>query len=295
MINRPKKSANIKRIQQADIDHTVEIIKKWIACGCPDKETYVRTCFVEALAPYQAVETKYGELRLQCPSRTAEFRARTFHEKEPETLEWIDSLSPGEVFWDIGANVGLYSLYAAKHGLRILAFEPAPANYHLLNTNIEENRLFESISAYCLAFSHKTELGSFYMASSEPGGALNSFGKPVDWKGEIYRPAMKQGMIAFSIDDFITRFSPPAPQHLKIDVDGLEPAILAGAEDLLASDSLTSVQIELDYGSPEHAEPVIKRMTKAGFKIASKRRAPIFEDTKFANLYNVCFRRGNTS
>ena len=39
---------------------------------------------------------------------------RNFHNEEPETLEWIDTyIKPGQVLWDIGANIGLYSLYAA--------------------------------------------------------------------------------------------------------------------------------------------------------------------------------------
>ena len=130
------------------------------------------------------------------PAKTADFRIRTFHEKEPETLEWIDSINEDEVFWDIGANISIYSLYAAIRGLRVLSFEPSPANYHLLNSNIEKNCLNHSISAYCLAFSEKTELGSFYMSSTEAGSALNSFGEAVDWQGKPYDPAMRQGMIA---------------------------------------------------------------------------------------------------
>ena len=56
---------------------------------------------------------------------------------EPETIEWIEKFSPETVFWDIGANVGIYSIYAGLNPkLKIFSFEPAANNFHLLNHNI---------------------------------------------------------------------------------------------------------------------------------------------------------------
>ncbi len=48
------------------------------------------------------------------PNGLCRYRADTFSSKEPETLAWIDNFSENSIFWDIGANVGLYSIYAAK-------------------------------------------------------------------------------------------------------------------------------------------------------------------------------------
>ena len=59
--------------------------------------------------------------------------------KEPETLEWIDQFKGDKiVFWDIGANVGLYSIYAAlKHkDIQIISFEPSVNNLRVLSRNI---------------------------------------------------------------------------------------------------------------------------------------------------------------
>ena len=41
------------------------------------------------------------------PNELNYFRVNTFSSKEPETLDWIDTLKPGTVLWDIGANIGL--------------------------------------------------------------------------------------------------------------------------------------------------------------------------------------------
>ena len=79
------------------------------------------------------------ELVFCCLSKTCRSRARTFFEKEPETLAWIDSFPPRSVFWDIGANVGVYSMYAALRSHSVSSFEPAASNYFALNRNIALN------------------------------------------------------------------------------------------------------------------------------------------------------------
>ena len=49
------------------------------------------------------------------PNHLALYRCKTFKTKEPDTLTWIEQMGEDSVFWDIGANVGLYSIYAAKY------------------------------------------------------------------------------------------------------------------------------------------------------------------------------------
>lgn len=66
-------------------------------------------------------------------------RAKTYSIKEPDTLDWIDSFEPDSCYFDIGANIGQYSLYPAKkYGdkIQVYAFEPQSNNYYVLNKNI---------------------------------------------------------------------------------------------------------------------------------------------------------------
>ena len=60
-------------------------------------------------------------------SRLTNYRYKTFSSKEPDTLDWIDTFSDGSIFWDIGANIGLYSIYAGKtiKDIKIYSFEPS--------------------------------------------------------------------------------------------------------------------------------------------------------------------------
>ena len=63
-------------------------------------------------------------------------RAKTFLTKEPDTIEWIEKFNEKDVFLDVGANIGIYSLYAAKKVSKVWALEPESLNYAMLNLNI---------------------------------------------------------------------------------------------------------------------------------------------------------------
>ena len=190
------------------------------------------------------VRTKYGDLYFYCPPmknfNIPEWRAETLYAKEPETIEWIDGLREGDILWDIGANIGIYSIYAARKGIRCVSFEPSFINFYLLNKNIEINRM--KIDSFCIALSDKTEIGDFNMTNLDNGGALHQFGNMP--KEEI---RFKYSMIGYSIDDFL-QFNPAFPNHLKIDVDGNEGRIIYGAKNTLTDKRLKSILVEIDDG-----------------------------------------------
>jgi len=211
----------------------------------------------EKLVPIVSAPTPVGMIKFFCPAPLPEWRARTLLTKEPETLQWIDQFEKGDVFWDIGANVGVYSLYAAFRQVKVRAFEPSAPNYYLINRNIELNGLDDRISAYCLAFTDASGLDLFYMSNTELGGALNSFKDQVDWQGQAFRAAVKQAMIGYSIDDFLERFRPDFPNHIKIDVDGIENKIIAGAAKTLGDPRLKSLLVELDSSRVKYCDSVM--------------------------------------
>ena len=75
-------------------------------------------------------------------------RAKTYSIKEPDTLDWLDSFDPDSCYFDLGANIGQYSLYPAKkYGdrIKVFAFEPQSNNYYALNKNIFFNNLGKNI------------------------------------------------------------------------------------------------------------------------------------------------------
>src|SRR5262249_13436410 len=98
------------------------------------------------------VDVPEGTLHFMTPTPLLQARAESMLTKEPDTIQWINSFESSDVFWDVGANVGVFSLYAARrHGMHVLAFEPSADNYMVLCKNVEMNLLEGCIVPYCIA------------------------------------------------------------------------------------------------------------------------------------------------
>ena len=124
-------------------------------------------------------------LKIVIPNSICEWRAKTFSTKEPETLEWIDSFEEKSVVWDIGANIGLYSMYAAKkRNCLVWSYEPSVFNLELLARNIFTNKLHGQICIMPFALNDKLGLSAMRMTTTEWGGALSTFGENLGWDGK---------------------------------------------------------------------------------------------------------------
>ena len=110
------------------------------------------------------------------PNQLNHFRIDTFSEKEPETLEWIDTFHNNSILWDVGGNVGLYSIYAAvSKNCNVVAFEPSVFNLELLARNIFLNNLQDKITIFPLALSNKLNASRMRVTSVEWGGCAIIF------------------------------------------------------------------------------------------------------------------------
>jgi FkbM family methyltransferase len=149
----------------------------------------------------------------------------------------------------------------------------------------------DRILAYCLAFNDMSGLNTFYMRNTELGAALNSFAEPVDCEGNPFTASLKQAMIGFSIDNFIKQFNPPFPNHIKIDVDGIENKIINGAKNTLPDKRLKSLLVELDSDREQYTSSIIHIIENAGLKFHAKKHGPRFDTGPFASIYNYIFVR----
>jgi len=199
-------------------------------------------------------------------------------EKEPDTVQWIETfMKPGDTFYDIGANVGAYSLVAAKFfqgAVRVYAFEPAFLNYTQLCRNLILNRCHEIVIPLSVALSDTTRIDAFNYHDLLAGGSLHTFGEAVDHKGERFEPVLKQPVLGYRTDDLIDQFKLPVPNHIKIDVDGIEFSVLRGAERTLSNVELRSIVVELEEGESE--AQISDFLVSKGFQLHAKyrRRTP---------------------
>ena len=190
-------------------------------------------------------------------------------------IAWLKGLGQQDVLWDVGSNVGVFSVYAAAvQGCRVIAFEPSAANFFVLTRNIQLNALSNLVVAYPVALAGGTSLGVLNLDSVEPGTAMSQFGKAGESsRYSSNRAPMTHGMLGFSIDAFIAHFSAPIPTHLKIDVDGLEGAILEGAAVTLRHRRLRSVMVELSLTDQDERQRAIALLDDCGLHLQSRGQA----------------------
>ena len=231
-------------------------------------------------------------LEFYIPNRINKFRVDTFASKEPETLQWIDLLPVGSILWDIGANIGLYSCYAAKsRSCKVYSFEPSVFNVELLAKNIFLNGLSESITIIPFPLSDKVSENNLKMTNTDWGGALSTFGKSYGQDGEPIKNIFEFKTIGLSMDDAVTLLKLPQPDFVKIDVDGIEHLILKGGANVLKK--VKGIIIEIDEKFIKQLDDSAKYLNEAGFTLKDKFNADNSPENKFSNCFNQVWENQN--
>ena len=192
-----------------------------------------------------SITTDKGNLIFRIDSESSIPKGPEDKKGEPETFQWIsESLKPGHVFLDIGANIGVFSLYAALfEGVKVIAIEPSSESFATLNANIRLNGLDKKIETYCVGASNKTKLTKLFMKDSSSGSSHNSVEKLENQFGS-FKANDQQAIIAIRLDDFIGFEGSLKPDHIKIDVDGNEPEIIEGGTEVLKRIKSLLIEIE---------------------------------------------------
>ncbi|XDZ72052.1 FkbM family methyltransferase [Alphaproteobacteria bacterium LSUCC0744] len=232
------------------------------------------------------VEHKGVKLKFATPNSLNYFRVSSFSSKEPETLEWIDGIPEGKILWDIGANVGLYSVYAAKaRNLIVYAFEPSVFNLELLSRNIFINNLTDKVTIFSFPLSDQLKRSTLNLTTLEWGGALSTFDKNYGFDGQELQKVFEQPVIGMSMNDAVNRLGLSCPDYIKLDVDGIEQLILSGGRDVL--ERVSGILVEVNDDFSEQAEQVSRLLKESGLIFKEKRHGEMFNNNqRFGMLYN---------
>ena len=234
-----------------------------------------------------------GDLFIYAESKFERTTRTTPSAKEPDTIRWIETvMEPGDVVFDIGANIGNYSLIIARHlnkNARIFAFEPAWFNFMQLNRNVSLNGLETCVFPICAALSSQIGISWLNYSSLEYGSSLHSLGKAIRLRDQPFTPALRQPVASFTLDQAVD-FLECVPNHIKIDVDGIESEILDGAVGTLQNSALRSILVELCNDNPED-QRAIERVLGAGFKIWNVEQKPRNETVNYEAYANYIFVR----
>jgi FkbM family methyltransferase len=227
----------------------------------------------EALVPHQTLSEGATQVVYATPNVFTKWRVDSLFKKEPDTIEWIRGFQPDDVFVDIGANVGMYTIWAAKtRRVRTFAFEPESQNYALLCRNIVMNGLTDTVVAYCLALSDTASYSLLHLSQFLIGGSCHSFGEKIDPWLEHRDTKLSQGCVSATLDTLVAGDVLPMPNHIKIDVDGLEHKVLAGCRSVLADRRLKSVLVEINTNLELHRKIIID-MKALGFDFSEQQVA----------------------
>jgi FkbM family methyltransferase len=208
-----------------------------------------------------------------CENPQQAYRALSLWIKEEGTMRWINSeLNEGDVFLDVGANIGIYTL-AAAHRIgvtgQVYAVEPHKPNAISLMRNVSRNNFRDRVEVLTVALSDATGVAQFDysdFAVAKSGSQLTS--KGTNGTGALPSPKFSERCIGFSVDELLSLGAIAAPTFVKIDVDGLEKRILAGMTNLLTGSTRPKiVQVEINEGEGEVIEQFLKEV---GYEIAER-------------------------
>ena len=232
-------------------------------------------------------------------SNLVEWRCNNVEEKEPETIEWIKKFNSSNNkinFWDIWANIGLYTLFASKYHenkIQVIAFEPSVLNLSVLARNIYENKLNNTVKILQLPLTDNQ--GKFLQMKEtflEEGASLSTFGEDYNFEGKKINPKITYNILGISIDSLINQKILEIPNYIKIDVDGIEHLILESGLSVLRSNSLLSVLVEINENFEDQKKRVEKLMSSCGFKLFEKHQSKNLGKIKeLNNTYNYIYNK----
>jgi FkbM family methyltransferase len=210
-----------------------------------------------------------SEHRFHCESLVELVRSLSLLNKEPGTVAWIRSeVRPGDVFYDVGANIGVYSILAAErvgNTGKVVAFEPHGPNFVRLLDNIALNGLEERVVPCSLALNCEDGFLPFDYVSMETGSSGSELGSPPRSHAPNRKTKLVELKYGATLDHLLASGKFPTPTHVKIDVDGNEYLILRGMRQLLQSTARPrSIQVEI---SPHEKAQIFSLMTTHGYAL----------------------------
>tara|TARA_Y200000002_G_scaffold380364_1_gene391674 strand:+ start:3019 stop:3828 length:810 start_codon:yes stop_codon:yes gene_type:complete len=200
--------------------------------------------FSHIINQHRVILFKKNKINLCEVNNWTKERNLNFTENEKETLNWIENFKGSQIinFFDIGSNIGHFSIYAAltHENIQVTSFEPSFYNQLALIKNIKLNNLNKKINIVGNPISLRSKLGNLNLSSDDIGAAMNKFDSN---KNQTDKNSYK--LPSLSLDDFVKIYN-IKPDYIKIDVDGLEKEIILGSKNLFNSHYIKEILIEID-------------------------------------------------
>lgn len=202
----------------------------------------------EFIVPRRKVSINNVSFTLPCDNWITHFRWYLFRNKEEEVRHYIDHyVKDGDNFFDIGANIGVFSVYTAKRfsNISCYCFEPEYSNLKMLKENIIANKIIDKVTIYSVAIGNFFGLSKLNLQDLTSGSAAHTESKEtIKTTEEGYPVVWSEGIVSVTLD-YVCQESGIIPNAIKIDTDGNEDKVLQGAVKTLRDERLRSLVIEM--------------------------------------------------
>jgi len=213
--------------------------------------------------------------------------------KEPSILDFIDNMPHKSVFYDLGACIGSFSLYANKLGHTVYSIEPDPINFGRFKAAVEKYN--SNINLFNVAINDGSKNTETLLVEGKINHSHHRILKTNNFSGAVYLEdkivssdnTYELPVAAMSMDDFVKNKANDFPTHIKIDIDGSEVLFIEGCENTLSDQRVKEVIFELDKASSKH-QFIVDRMSSFGLYIKEEYFIPHGGDS----LFNILFWRG---
>ena len=191
---------------------------------------------------------------------------------DPEEMSILrDSIQDGDVFADVGANIGGYSIFAASYGAEVYAFEPVPSTFELLKRNIKVNPGFEDkIHPVMKVISDSEGMVTFTIDS-------DTTNKVISDDSIVINGSKVEKIPSVTLDEIVDKVN-----VLKIDTEGHEKSVLKGAGRILSSNDLRLIILE-DPDDEIKSLLMSYGFTQCNYDIRNKKTIPVKNVRKTLN------------
>lgn len=167
----------------------------------------------------------------------------------------FDELRPNDVFYDVGANIGLYSCFVGQESGLVIGFEPHPKSAARLQENLAANKVNGTVHQAALS---DTNGNTGFDVRRDTAGGMGVLHETGDLSVSMR-----------TLDHVVSTKELPLPNVVKVDIDGEEVNFLHGAQDVLSSDATRLIYFEVHPANIEkrgqHVEDITDLLSRYGF------------------------------
>jgi hypothetical protein len=267
---RPKSGKNYpahghkKNITEQLLEIFFKILIKIFFINHPNK---ISNLFLQSLNPLATLKFKNHKLKFRTGHGRLLWRVKSFFSEEKIMVEWLKTFSKKDIFLDIGANIGIYTIPAAANAKLVYACELDLLNTATLKENIYLNNLNHKIIILPFPALSNNKISKIYYRNFSKGDALQSINRKTLFNTNLEKGYWSNSL-GFSLDYIFKNLKLKYPTKVKIDVDGNEDEVFKGASNVI----FHAQEIYFEDSGLKNCEKHIKSFMNKGYKVIKREK-----------------------